>query len=49
MVPAGLRAAGVDAGVFDDLVELGLADGTLTGRVVRGLAGALLAGPAVSP
>ena len=29
---AGLRAAGADQGVFDDLVELGLGRGTLTGR-----------------
>jgi len=43
VVRAGLCAAGADGRVFDDLVEMGLADGALTGRVVRGLAGALLA------
>jgi hypothetical protein len=42
VVRAGLRAAGADRGVFDDLVEMGLADGALTARVVRGLTGALL-------
>lgn len=36
---AGVRAAARDQAVFDDLVELGLADGRISPRVVRGLAG----------
>ena len=34
---AGIRAAAGDQRIFDDLVELGLAQGTLTPRLVRGL------------
>jgi flavin-dependent dehydrogenase len=41
VLDAGLRAAAADQGVFDDLVELGLAGGTLTPRVLAGLAGAV--------
>jgi menaquinone-9 beta-reductase len=37
ILPAGLRAAGASQGVFDDLVELGLGRGLLTGRVLSGL------------
>ncbi|WP_202874421.1 NAD(P)/FAD-dependent oxidoreductase [Kribbella albertanoniae] len=33
----GIRAAAADQGVFDDLVELGLAEGTITPRLLRGL------------
>ncbi|ADB31023.1 geranylgeranyl reductase [Kribbella flavida DSM 17836] len=33
----GIRAAAADQRIFDDLVELGLADGTITGRVLRSL------------
>lgn len=42
VLDAGLRAAARDQGVFDDLVELGLARGRITPRVARGLALALL-------
>ena len=35
---AGLSAAAEDQRVFDDLVDLGLADGTLTGRLLVGAA-----------
>ncbi len=42
VVPAGVRAAAGDPGVFDDLVELGLGRGLLTPRVLRGTAGGLL-------
>jgi len=38
VVPAGVRAARHDQGVFDDLVELGLGRGLITPRVLRGLA-----------
>jgi len=41
VLDAGLRAAAADQRVFDDLVELGLACGTLTPRVVGGLVGGL--------
>lgn len=44
VVPAGVRAARRAPGVFDDLVELGLADGLLTRRVMSGLVRSLLAG-----
>jgi geranylgeranyl reductase family protein len=37
VVDAGMRAAARDRAIFDDLVELGLGRGRLTGRVVRGL------------
>jgi flavin-dependent dehydrogenase len=41
VLDAGIRAAAADQRVFDDLVELGLARGTITAYLVRGLAGAL--------
>jgi 2-polyprenyl-6-methoxyphenol hydroxylase-like FAD-dependent oxidoreductase len=44
VLDAGLRAAAADQRVFDDLVELGLAAGTLTPRLVGGLAGGLAGG-----
>jgi menaquinone-9 beta-reductase len=34
---AGIRAAAVSPGVFDDLAALGLAEGHITGRLVHGL------------
>jgi flavin-dependent dehydrogenase len=37
VIDAGLRAAAADQGVYDDLVELGLARGRITPRVLRGL------------
>ena len=37
VLDAGLRASAADQRVFDDLVELGLAGGTLTPRLVGGL------------
>ena len=46
VLDAGLRAAAADQRVFDDLVELGLAAGTLTPRLVGGLVVALDRGPA---
>jgi geranylgeranyl reductase family protein len=39
VVDAGMRAAGRDRAVFDDLVELGLGRGRITPRVVAGLLG----------
>ncbi len=42
VVGAGLGAAGRDRRAFDDLVELGLGRGLLTGRVLTGIAGSLL-------
>jgi geranylgeranyl reductase family protein len=41
VLDAGIRAASADQAVFDDLVELGLARGALTPRLVTGLATAL--------
>ena len=38
IVRAGLRAATIDQGVFDDLVEVGLGRGCLTPRVLAGIA-----------
>ena len=38
VLDAGLRTSASDRQVFDDLVELGLADGRITPRLVRGLA-----------
>jgi hypothetical protein len=35
IVNRGLRAAATDQGVFDDLVEIGLARGLITSRLVR--------------
>ncbi len=40
VLDAGLRAAARDQGVFDDVVEVGLGRGTLTPRLVGGLAAA---------
>jgi flavin-dependent dehydrogenase len=37
VLEAGIAAAAADQAVFDDLVELGLARGRLTGRVLAGL------------
>jgi 16S rRNA A1518/A1519 N6-dimethyltransferase RsmA/KsgA/DIM1 with predicted DNA glycosylase/AP lyase activity len=37
VVSAGIRAAARDQQVFDDLVEVGLGQGLLTRRVLRGL------------
>lgn len=37
-MPAGIDEAARDQGVFDDLVEMGLADGLITGRLVRAAA-----------
>lgn len=42
VLPAALRAAAADQGVFDDLVEVGLGRGLLTPRVAGGLARHLL-------
>jgi geranylgeranyl reductase family protein len=42
VVEAGIGAAGRRQHVFDDLVELGLGDGRLTPRLVRGLGAQLL-------
>jgi geranylgeranyl reductase family protein len=41
VLDAGLQAAAADQRVFDDLVELGLARGTITARVAGRLTGAL--------
>jgi geranylgeranyl reductase family protein len=41
VVEAGIRAAGRSQRVFDDLVEIGLGRGTITPRLVAGLAGRL--------
>lgn len=43
VLDAGLAAAAHDQRLFDDLVELGLARGRLTPRIVRGLGTALIA------
>jgi len=48
VLDAGLGAAARDQGVFDGLVELGLARGTLDRRLVTGLATALARGAARS-
>jgi flavin-dependent dehydrogenase len=37
VLDAGIRAAAADQRIFDDLVELGLADGLITRRLLRGL------------
>jgi menaquinone-9 beta-reductase len=42
VLDAGIRSAAADQGVFDDLVELGLARGRVTPRVVAGLTTHLL-------
>ena len=39
VLDAGIRASAADQRVFDDIVELGLARGRLTGAVVRALSG----------
>ncbi len=49
VLDAGLSAAAHDQGVFDDLVELGLANGRVTARVVAGLARAGLIGLVAEP
>jgi geranylgeranyl reductase family protein len=41
LVDGGIRVARRDPRVFDELVELGLGDGRISGRLVRGLAGGL--------
>lgn len=41
IVDAGIRAAGRDRHVFDTLVEIGLGDGRIDPRLVRGLLGSL--------
>ena len=43
VLDAGLRAAGRDARVFDDLVEIGLGDGHITPRLAAGLVAGLAA------
>ena len=43
VLDAGIRAAARDQRVFDDLVELGLARGSITATMARGLVGALTA------
>jgi flavin-dependent dehydrogenase len=47
VLDAGIKAAAADQRVFDDLVEIGLANGHLRPRTVRGLLGGLLGGLAV--
>jgi hypothetical protein len=37
IVDGGIRVARRDRQVFDELVELGLGDGRISGRLVRGL------------
>jgi geranylgeranyl reductase family protein len=37
VLDAGIRAAAADQAIFDDLVELGLANGLITGRLLRAL------------
>ena len=41
IVDGGIRVARRDGQVFDELVELGLGDGRISGRLVRGLVGGL--------
>jgi flavin-dependent dehydrogenase len=41
IVDGGIRVARRDPRVFDELVELGLGDGRVSGRLVRGLAAGL--------
>ncbi len=43
VLDAGLRAAGRDAQVFDDLVEMGLGDGRITPRLAAGLVAGFVA------
>lgn len=42
LVDAGIRASGADQAAFDDIVDLGLADGRLTRRLVSGTARAAM-------
>ncbi|QCW51899.1 hyaluronate lyase [Nocardioides dongxiaopingii] len=49
VLEAGLRAAGRDQRVFDDLVELALASGRLTPALLRGLAHGLARGVLPAP
>jgi len=42
LLPAGVAAAAADPGVFDDLVDLGLGRGLLTGRTLSGVARAVV-------
>jgi menaquinone-9 beta-reductase len=37
VLDSGIRAASADQGIFDDLVELGLADGLITRRLLRAI------------
>ena len=41
IVDGGIRVARRDQHVFDELVELGLGDGRISGRLVRGLVAGL--------
>ena len=41
VVDGGIRVARKDPRVFDELVELGLGDGRISGRLVRGLVAGL--------
>ena len=41
IVDGGIRVARRDGQVFDELVELGLGDGRISGRLVRGLVAGL--------
>ena len=41
IVDGGIRVARRDGQVFDQLVELGLGDGRISGRLVRGLVAGL--------
>ena len=45
---AGLRAADADPGVFDDLADLVLADGTMTRRAALGVARQLVRRPSAT-
>ena len=42
IVDGGIRVARRDRQVFDEMVELGLGDGRISGRLVRGLAAGLV-------
>lgn len=44
VVDAGIRAASLDQRVFDDLVEIGLAQGVISRRLVTGLVSSLVSG-----
>ena len=45
VLDAGLRTSATDQRVFDDLVELGLAGGRITGPILRGLVRGLAGTP----